>query len=153
MWTCRGDRTWQWWSRWAQALTEVRQQLGEAQRPAAEAQRAGVQATMSSTGKVDPRVMNKCPTFSGRDTEWSEWSFIFESVAAMANLEPAMEVACTGLAEKPLAELTLEMMLSAKHLHYLLVNTVRGKALALVRSAEKHDGNAAWERIKSEYQP
>ena len=35
--------------------------------------------------------MNKCPTFSGRDTEWSEWSFIFESVAAMANLEPAIE--------------------------------------------------------------
>ena len=65
----------------------------------------------------------------------------------------AMEVACTGLAEKPLAELTPEMMLSAKQLHYLLVNTVRGTALALVRSAEKHDGNVAWKRIKSEYQP
>ena len=37
--------------------------------------------------------MNKCPTFSGRDTEWSEWSFLVESVAAMANLEPVMEVA------------------------------------------------------------
>ena len=36
------------------------------------------------TWQVDPRVMNKCPTFSRRDTEWSEWSFIFESVAAMA---------------------------------------------------------------------
>ena len=70
----------------AQALTEVRQQLGEAQRLAAEVQL--LQATMASTGQVDPRVMNKCPTFSGRDTEWSEWSLIFEFVAAMANLEP-----------------------------------------------------------------
>ena len=61
----------------AQALTEVLQQLGEAQRLAQEAQGAGVQASMqasmgsvSSAGQVDPRVMNKCPTFSGRGTEW-----------------------------------------------------------------------------------
>ena len=72
----------------AQALAEVRQQLGESQRLAMGAQRAGVQLT--STGQVDPRVMNKCPTFSGRDTELGERSFIFESVAAAANLEPAM---------------------------------------------------------------
>ena len=71
----------------AQALAEVRQQLREAQRLATEAQRAGAQTTMTSTGQVDSCVMNKCPTLSGRDTEWSEWSFIFESVAAMANLE------------------------------------------------------------------
>ena len=88
----------------AQALTEVRQQLGKAQRLAQEAQQAGVQA---STGQVDPRVMNKCPTFSGRDTEWGEWSFIFESVAAMATLEPVMESTFTGSAEKPIADLTL----------------------------------------------
>ena len=108
---------------------------------------------MTCTRQVDPRVMNKCPTFSGRDTEWSERSFIFESVAAMANLEPAMEGAFTGLAEEPFAELTPEMKLSAKQLYYLLVNTVRGKALTLVRSAEKHHGIAAWKRIKTEYQP
>ena len=81
---------------------------------------------MTSTGQVDPREMKKCPTFSGRDTEWSEWSFILESVAAMADLEPAMEGAFSGLVEKPLAELTPEMKLSAKQLCYLLVNTVRG---------------------------
>ena len=97
----------------AQALTEVRQQLGEAQRLAQEAQRAGVQASMASTGQVDPRVTNKCPTFSGRDTEWSERSFIFESVAAMANLEPVMESAFTGSAEKLIADLTPGMKLGA----------------------------------------
>ena len=52
----------------AQVPTEVRQQVGEAQRLAQEAQRAGLQALIASTGQVDPRVMNKCPTFSGRDT-------------------------------------------------------------------------------------
>ena len=50
--------------------------------------------------------MNKCPIFSGRDTKWSEKSFIFESVAGMANFEPAMEGAFKGLAEKPLADLS-----------------------------------------------
>ena len=54
---------------------------------------------MTPTEQVDPRVTNKCPTFSGRDTEWSKWSFIFESVGAVANLEPAMEGALTGFAE------------------------------------------------------
>ena len=137
----------------AQALTEVRQQLGEAQRLAQEAQRAGVQASMASTAQVDPRVMNKCPTFSGRDREWSEWSFIFESVAAMANRETVMESAFTGSAEKPIADLTPEMKLGAKRLYYFLVNTVQGKALTLVRSAEKHHDIAAGKRIKSEYQP
>ena len=80
---------------------EVCQKLGEAQRLTTAAQRAGIQTTMTSTGQVEPRVMNKCPTFSGRDTEWSEWSFIFDSVAAMANLELAMEGASSGLPEKP----------------------------------------------------
>ena len=70
----------------AWALAEVHQQLRDWQRKPS----------------VHPRVMNKCPTFSGRDTEWSEWSFIFESVAAKANLEPAIGSACIGLAEKPL---------------------------------------------------
>ena len=87
------------------------------------------------------------------DTEWSEWSFILESVAAMANLEPAMEGAFSGLAEKPFAELTLEMNLGAKQVHCLLVITVREKALTLVRSAEEHHGIAAWRRVKTEYQP
>ena len=133
----------------AQALAEVCPQLGEARRLATEAQRAGT----PMTGQVDPCVMNKCPTFSGRDTEWSEWSFIFQSVAAMANLEPVMESALIGLAEKTIAELTLEMKLGAKQMYYLFVNTVRGKALTLVRSVEKNRGVAAWKRIKTEYQP
>ena len=97
--------------------------------------------------------MNKCPTFSGRDTEWSEWSFIFECVAAMASLEPVMESAFTGSAAKLIAELTPEMKLGAKQLYYLLVNTVRGRTLTLVRSAEKHHSIEAWKRIKSEHQP
>ena len=39
----------------AQALVEVRQQFGEAQRLATEAQRGGIQATVTSMRQVDPR--------------------------------------------------------------------------------------------------
>ena len=91
--------------------------------------------------------------YAGRDTEWSEWSFILKSVAYVANLEPAMEGAFSGPADQPVAELTLMMKLSAKQLSYLIVNTVRVKASTLVRSAEKHHGVEAWKRIKTEYQP
>ena len=47
----------------------------------------------------------------------------------MANLDPLMESAFTGSAEKPIADLTPKMRLGAKQLYYLFVNTVRGKAL------------------------
>ena len=96
-------------------------------------------------------VMNKCPKFSERDTEWSEWSF-FESVAGMANVEPVMEGAFNGLAEKTVAELTPELLLGAKQSYCLLVYTVRGTALTLARSAENHHGIAAQNCIKTEYQ-
>ena len=132
----------------AQALLDVPQQLGEAQRLATDAQRAGVPFAMSSTGQVDPRVMNKCSTF----TECSEWSFIFESVAPWRSSDGQWMARSKGW-QRPFAELTPEIKLSAKQLYYLLVNTVRGKELTLVRGAEKHHGIAAWRRIKTEYQP
>ena len=112
--------------------------------------RRGAEADNGSPASIDPRVMNKCPIFSGRDTEWSEWSFIFECVAGMANLEPAMKGAFKRLAEKPLADLSSEMKLSAKQLCSLLVNTVRCKALTLVRNAEKHHGIAACKNASSQ---
>ena len=52
---------------------------------------------------------------------------LLESVAGMANFEPAMEGTFKGLAEKPLADLTSEMKLNAKQVYHLLVNTVRGR--------------------------
>ena len=55
----------------------------------------------------------------------------------MANLEPAMEGAFIGLAEKPCAELTLVMKLSAKQLYYSLVNIIRGKEGESVDSRAK----------------
>ena len=129
MLNCRPGQTWHRWSslpwHWRQCANSS-EKLGDWQR---KAQRAGVQTTMTCTRQVDPRVMNKCPTFSGRDTEWSERSFIFESVAAMANLEPAMEGAFTGSAEEPVAELTLEMKLSAKQLYCLLVKNSQWKSV------------------------
>ena len=54
----------------------------------------------------------------------------------------------TGLAEKSFTELTPEMKLGAKQQYHLLVNTVGGKALTLVRSAEKCHGIAAWKRSR-----
>ena len=51
------------------------------------------------------------------------------------------------------ADLSLEVKLASRQLHYLVVNTVRGKARTHVRSAEKRHGIAAWKRIKTENQP
>ena len=115
----------------------------------------------SETGKRSPssRIPDNRTSGSARDEQVSNFhgsrhgveirSFNFESVVAVANLEPVMESAFTGSVEKPIADLTPEMRLGAKQLYYLFMNTVRGKALTLVRCAEKHHGIEAWKRIKS----
>ena len=62
-----------------------------------------------------------------------------------------MEGAFIGLAEKPLAELTSEMKLSAKQLHCLLMNTVTWKASCPKRrKISRHRG---METVNTEYQP
>ena len=69
--------------------------------------------------------------------------FIFESVAAMANLEPAMEGAFSANPEKPFAELTLAMKVSAKQLCCVQVNKVREKSVdprQKRRRASQHRG-------------
>ena len=83
----------------------------------------------------------------------AKWSFIFEYVTAKANLEPAMEGAYTGLAEKLFCRAHSREEASAIQLYCLLVNTVRRKALTLFGNAENHHGITAWTRIKTEYQP
>ena len=79
----------------AQALAEVRHQLDQerAARLAAERQAAGAGGAGGAAGAaqrggridggneqhIDPRVLNKCPAFSGYDKHLQELSFIFES--------------------------------------------------------------------------
>ena len=68
----------------AQALQEMRQQLDaeRAQRVAAEQGRPGSPRRRDDGGReqhIDPRVLNKCPAFSGYDKHLQELSFIFES--------------------------------------------------------------------------
>eukprot|EP00959_Pyramimonas_sp_CCMP1952_P320828 6713889-Pyramimonas_sp.AAC.1 len=93
----------------AQALQEVRQQLdGErAARLAAEQTAGGAGAgpqrgTRIDGGQeqhIDPRVLNKCPIFNGKDEAWQEWSFIFQSVCGMADLEDTLDAASRDLTD------------------------------------------------------
>ncbi|CAK0896486.1 unnamed protein product, partial [Prorocentrum cordatum] len=147
----------------AQAFQEVRQQLnGErAARLAAEHTAGGAGAgpqrgTRIDGGQeqhIDPRVLNKWPIFNGRDEAWQEWSFIIESVCGMADPGDTLDAASRDLTDLKFSVFSPEQQQRAKQLYFLLVNTVRGKALTLVRGAEKHNGIIAWKRIKAKYAP
>ena len=132
----------------AQALAEARQHLGESQRLATEAQRAGVQMTTTSTGQVDPRD-EQVPNLL-RSRHRVERMVPHLRVCGSRGESRSSDGRCIHwIGRDPFVELPPEMKFSAKQLYYLLVNTVRGKALILFRSAEKHHGIAAWKRIKT----
>ena len=60
----------------AAALAEMRAQLDEERnrRLASEAGgKGGKGRGDEQAGAVDPRMLNKCPTFSGKDEAWQEW--------------------------------------------------------------------------------
>ena len=42
---------------------------------------------------VDPKLLEKTPNFDGHDKEFSQWSFVFSSVAGPLGLEEAMAAA------------------------------------------------------------
>eukprot|EP00959_Pyramimonas_sp_CCMP1952_P417642 8750074-Pyramimonas_sp.AAC.1 len=71
----------------------------------------------------------------------------------MADPEDTLDAASGDLTDLKFSVFSPEQQQRAKQLYFLLVNTVRGKALTLVRGAEKHNGIIAWKRIKAEYAP
>ena len=138
----------------AAAVAEMRARLDEerGRRLAAKAGGKG-KGRGDEASAIDLEVLNKCPTFSGRDEAWQEWSSIFESVCGMAGLEDALDAAGEDDAAIGMALLSPERQWRARQMWFMLVNTVRGKALTMVRGCEKQNGIAAWKKIKKGYQP
>ena len=92
---------------------------------------------------IDPKVLEKLPTFSGDESRFAEFETVFMSVAGLIGLETSMQYAVDAGTDKQveLSEMAdEEVRRQAKALYYMLIQSARGKALRLTTSSEKNNG-------------
>ena len=79
-----------------QALQAVQAQLAQVQLQQAAATTAGSSRDDDQLHSVvDMRLLSRLPTFTGEDADWRQWSFVFESMAGLVQLDTFMQFCVT----------------------------------------------------------
>ena len=104
----------------------------------ARAQLSPAEFTSLAARVVDLKNIGRPPSFGGRDVDWSEWRFRFESSCSLLDLEGVMDASV--LCSDPIGQEALNPDAKArgKLLYGLLVQLCSGKAFSVVRAAERH---------------
>ena len=102
---------------------------------------------------LDTRGLTKVPHFSGKDQDWGEFCFRFESYTALLGLETMMEIASSHRGPILMDGEGEDAKTASRTLFHLLVQTTEGKALKLLRACPRNNGAEAWRLLKSEYEP
>ena len=102
---------------------------------------------------LDTRGLTKVPQFSGKDQDWGEFCFRFESYTALLGLESMMEIASSHRGPIVMDGEGEDAKTASRTLFHLPVQTTEGKALKLLRACPRNNGAEAWRLLKSEYEP
>ena len=94
--------------------------------PAASAASAATAANVS-TQLLDLRGLAKPRTFEGKDTDWDDWAFTFESYCALLGMEEDMQLAVEYNRTIQLSALSVQGKEHAMTLYHHLVQLVQGK--------------------------
>ena len=100
---------------------------------------------------VDSRGVCKFEKFSGKREHFEEWIFPFESYCALLGWSRWVDAAREHRDEIVRIELGDEAELAGRSMYHLLVGTVRGQALALVKLTERGHGLEAIRQLYKEY--
>ena len=100
------------------------------------------------------------PNFSGMEADWTEWSFVMRSYLAMQSNEMGALIEAAEAQVQPLISMQqIEATLgdagkaAAKKMFHMLVMTVRGPALGLLRGNMAQNGAEAWRALVKRYEP
>ena len=96
--------------------------------------------------------MARPPQFSGKDSDWEEFRFRLESLAALLQLQEPMRRAAQA-SEIDLVSLADAWIPGAALLLNLLVQCCQGRALVILRMIRDSNGFLAWKRLVEEYEP
>ena len=104
--------------------------------------------------------LGKPPIYSGKDDEWSDWSFVMRSYVSLlfvhvpALLAGAQDTSSPDMGMTRIrATLTEDGVTAAKKLFHVLVMNVRGPALAVIRGITDMNGAWAWRALSTRHAP
>ena len=108
----------------------------------------------------DLQKLGKPPMHSGKEDEWSEWSFVMRSYVSLLSAHvPALLAGAEDTTNPDMimtrtrATLTEDGETAAKKFFHVLVMNVRGPALALIRGITDMNGALAWRTLITRYAP
>ncbi|CAE8640336.1 unnamed protein product [Polarella glacialis] len=102
----------------------------------------------------DFKGLARPPTFSGRDQDWPEFRYRFESLATLLGFDQLLDQASkVGFDGLDVDLFTEEDYAKSRFVHAILVQLCSGKALSLVKLTPKTNGFDAWSALVHEYEP
>ncbi len=124
-----------------------------APQPAAPAAAAPALPPEMKVGLLDLKGLAKVPIFDSKDEMWEEWKFRFEAVMDLVGVGDVMRLAAGLEREITLEEMNEENRHKARLLYQILLQSVTGKALTLLRAVARSSGLEAWRRLNQEWMP
>ena len=104
---------------------------------------------------VDTKLIGKPPRFKGAETEWMQWSFIFENYVALvrADFLPFLEEAAGH--EEPIDMEALGDVAKAtsQNIYILLSQFLEGQRLRMTMLVKGRNGLEVWRQLKQKYEP
>ena len=107
-----------------------------------------------------PRLSRVDGSYSGKEDEWNEWSFVMRSYVSLLSVHVPALLAGAEDATSPdmsmtriRATLTDDGVAAAKKLFHVLVMNARGPALAVIRGITDMNGALAWRALITRYAP
>ena len=106
---------------------------------------------------IDPKAYGRLRSFSGAD-EWDGWAFVARSHLSLLidDAEQWMDVAESapgGAASIHMSSLSAEARELSRVLYHVLVSTVQGKGLAVIRGGARANGLQCWVMVCEEFEP
>ena len=107
---------------------------------------------------LELRGFGRPHSFSGKDEEWPDWSFVMRSYLSLidAELAEVLEKAETITSVITLADLEQArpaVVVHVRHAYYQLAMTCKGPALGIIRAVERNNGVEAWRRLHKRFEP
>eukprot|EP00972_Heterocapsa_arctica_P030548 4496859-Heterocapsa_arctica.AAC.1 len=103
---------------------------------------------------VDLKGVARPPEFSGReDHDWYECKFRFSSAMSLLGILPAMRYCADIPYPVDYHAISPDGRQKNTLLYNLLVQLVRGRALAVVRGVDDANGLEVWRQLQLEYEP
>ena len=106
---------------------------------------------------IDTRAYGRLKTFSGKEEDWSTWSFVARSyldLLSMGYRDLLTHSEAAGYAsEIRLADMTPMARTHAWTLFNVLTQSIEGRALSIIMNAESSNGLQAWRMLVDAYEP